>query len=198
MSNARDETDIYHEIESFTGHIDHELQTQMREMRDLQTQMESIHRVVDEMNRSIGTIADAQRRQQLPTPAGPPPATPVPGPKTPSLGPAGPPPATPLHRASLRPGSGLSLRPPGPPAATPLPRTPGPLLDALVLGPAQSRSARMSLTSEQAGLRSPSGIGSRPADYVGPIPFTEGTAAQAAAAAAAGAAGADATTAAAA
>ena len=55
------------------------------------------------------------------------------------------------------------------------------VLGPLVLGPAQSRSpfSRRSnaetLTSEQAGLRSPSGIGSRPADYVGPIPFTEGT-----------------------
>ena len=55
------------------------------------------------------------------------------------------------------------------------------VLGPLVLGPAQSRSpfSRRSnaetLTSEQAGLRSPSSIGSRPADYVGPIPFTEGT-----------------------
>ena len=55
------------------------------------------------------------------------------------------------------------------------------VLGPLVLGPAQSRSpfSRRSnaetLTSEQAGLRPPSGIGSRPADYVGPIPFTEGT-----------------------
>ena len=55
------------------------------------------------------------------------------------------------------------------------------VLGPLVLGPAQSRSPfsrrcdAESLTSEQAGLRSPSGIGSRPADYVGPIPFTEGT-----------------------
>ena len=55
------------------------------------------------------------------------------------------------------------------------------VLGPLVLGPAQSRSPfsrrfnAETLTSEQAGLRSPSGIGSRPADYVGPIPFTEGT-----------------------
>ena len=55
------------------------------------------------------------------------------------------------------------------------------VLGPLVLGPAQSRSpfSRRSnaetLPSEQAGLRPPSGIGSRPADYVGPIPFTEGT-----------------------
>ena len=55
------------------------------------------------------------------------------------------------------------------------------VLGPLVLGPAQSRSPfsrrcnAESLTSEQAGLRSPSSLGSRPADYVGPIPFTEGT-----------------------
>ena len=105
MNNARDGTvhfdddrlesvnaQIHHEMESITAHIDHELQ----ELRELQTQMESIHRVVNAINRSIGSIAHAAVGPSRDSPAGPPPATPSVGaaqqrPPGPPHGPAGPP-----------------------------------------------------------------------------------------------------------
>ena len=122
MNNARDGTvhfdddrlesvnaQIHHEMESITAHIDHELQ----ELRELQTQMESIHRVVNAINRSIGSIAHAAVGPSRDSPAGPPPATPSVGaaqqrPPGSQDSPAGPPPATPSVGAAQQ-------RPPGPP-----------------------------------------------------------------------------------